>query len=342
MYKYIILLALFSAVAVATNTKANHQILASNGNSSGEAWTTDWQTVSAILYSQPNGTEYSSVEICTQIQGQIKVKINVKNEDTNAYNWVDVFVPASATLDDEYSYCARNIPGVYKDKQAHFFESKISLVFYKKTFRLDIYFTNSTMIGSAGWLQFAIYKVELTAHLHEFPDIFPKANDTFSSVGTGYTDRWWKWLGTISESSYQCDHTQTVNVQSNVMTFAIQKMAISALNEGCLGQNKTYPANMCDFDYEQDDGLAVVIGTVQTAFVLITLVIYLIYLKRRGPVKVPDWIIEPAMRNASIQPIDDAAYDRKLSQISNGAGPDSDPMPTKRRTMNGNDDGTKY
>jgi len=254
-------------------------------------------------------------------------------------------VPSSATVDDSQSYCAKLV-GKAAD---NFFDSKISLLFYDNVFQLDIGFTNNTMKGSAGWLQFAIYQVNITANLAKFPDVFPGAPEgQYKATGTTGKDpanRWWKWMGTISESSYQCDHTQKVT-DGNI-TFAIQKMQISALgecygNDVLTGDNGTFPGNMCDFDFEQDDGLAVVIGTVQTAFVLITLVIYLIYLKKRGPVKVPDWIIEPAMRNASVQPIDDAVYERKLSQISNGAGPDSDPMPTKRRTMNGNDDGTKY
>jgi hypothetical protein len=341
MYKYIILLALFSAAAITHGALHDNFTLGS-----------DWETVTATLYSAENyshpnmtyyhnNTDFEYVITCIHIQGQIMFKVNVWDDATSTYKLLTVYVPSSATVDPTHSHCAKMIgkPSDYKAPVSPFFESKISLVFYN-AFRLDIGFTNSTNIGSAGWLQFAIYQVNVTVNLTQLPDQFPNAKEQrYHAAANGYASRWWKWLGTVSQTSYQCDHKQTVS-DGNI-TFAIQYMQMSALGEGYFTDNSTFQGNMCDFDYEQDDGLAVVIGSVQTGFVLITLVIYLIYLKRRGPVKVPDWIIEPAMRNASVQPIDDAVYERKLSQISNDAGPDSDSMPTKRRTLNGNDDG-KY
>jgi len=66
----------------------------------------------------------------------------------------------------------------------------------------------------------------------------------------------------------------------------------------------------------------VILGSVQTGFTLAFLGAYFIYLKKRGPVKVPKWIVEPAMRNAEVKPIDDAEYERRLSQVSTCRTPD--------------------
>jgi hypothetical protein len=67
---------------VATNTHVN-QKLAGNGSTSGEPWASNWETVSATLYGgQDPKIEYKFSGICTQIQGQIKLSINVMNEAT--------------------------------------------------------------------------------------------------------------------------------------------------------------------------------------------------------------------------------------------------------------------
>jgi hypothetical protein len=95
-----------------------------------------------------------------------------------------VFVPASAKLDVANSYCAKmvNKSSDYPSGQSPFYESKISLTFYGGTFTLDIYFTNSTLLGSAGWLQFAIYKVALNADLNEFPSVFNNKGNAIDFV----------------------------------------------------------------------------------------------------------------------------------------------------------------
>jgi hypothetical protein len=140
---------------------------------------------------------------------------------------------------------------------------------------------------------------------------------------------WWKKLGTYYLTSYACNHMVDQSMENGI-SFAMQNVdQLAALNAGwdkktreaaMTGDGMTMDPRPCYLDYEKDDLLAVIIGSAQTGLVVVTLIIYLIYLKKRGPVKVPAWMIEPAMRTANIEPINEQEYEQTLNQVRQERG----------------------